>query len=286
MGLDINSVRFLIAAKKQGVRFDDVLMIGRHSLNIYPAKLAGVLAESNLPNEIGADWDGFAEPFFRSLGAKRVDALDASDFEGAAVIHDLNLPIREDMKQRYDVVYDGGTLEHVFNFPVALQTCMEMVREGGSLFLHTCMNNQCGHGFYQFSPELFYRALSSQNGYEVVRMIAHRIGPYNRWYEITDPNQIRERVELITFTPMHMLVHAKRVKAVPTFAQPPQQSDYTAMWQAGQTPTAPAGTAESGGLKRVLPGLARLIHVAKMGLVFYSRQSLGNRKFFRPTNKT
>ena len=62
---------------------------------------------------------------------------------------------------QFDVVYDGGTLEHVFNFPVALRNAMELLRPGGRLFtIHTCANNLCGHGFYQFSRELFYRTLS------------------------------------------------------------------------------------------------------------------------------
>jgi len=37
--------------------------------------------------------------------------------------------------------------------------------------IHTPASNLCGHGFYQFSPELFYRALNATNGFEVERMI-------------------------------------------------------------------------------------------------------------------
>jgi hypothetical protein len=29
----------------------------------------------------------------------------------------------------------------------------------------TPANNQMGHGFYQFSPELFFRVFSQENGY-------------------------------------------------------------------------------------------------------------------------
>src|SRR5438876_6711080 len=163
MGLDVNSVQFLIAARKQGVNFGQVLMLGRQSLNVYPAKMMRVLEQHGLPCEAFRKTPtecAYAEPLFQSLGAKQVDALDASDFEGATFVHDLNLPIREELKQRFDVVYDGGTLEHVFNLPVALKNSMEMVRPGGRLFIHTGINNVCGHGFYQFSPDLFYGAFS------------------------------------------------------------------------------------------------------------------------------
>src|SRR6185295_9992131 len=127
----------------------------------------------------------YAEPLFHALGARKVFALDASAFEGAQVVHDLNLPIGPDLQEKFDLVYDGGTLEHVFNFPVALKNCMQLVRPGGQLILHTVTNNYCGHGFYQFSPELFFRALSPENGFEMERMVLHRIGPYGRWYEVT-----------------------------------------------------------------------------------------------------
>ena len=45
--------------------------------------------------------------------------MDASAFEGANFVHDLNNPIPEELHCKYDAVVDGGTLEHVFNVPVA-----------------------------------------------------------------------------------------------------------------------------------------------------------------------
>src|SRR5438874_458332 len=131
MGIDINAAQFLIAARKQGVDFGQVLMLGRQSLNVFPAKMARALELEGLrfePFRPGAPACAYAEPLFHVLGAKQVDALDASNFEGATFVQDLNLPLRDGLRERFDVVYDGGTLEHVFNFPVALRSCMEMVR--------------------------------------------------------------------------------------------------------------------------------------------------------------
>src|SRR5437762_3109195 len=84
MGLDINAVQFLIGAQKRGVRFTEVLMVGRQDLNVYPAKMAKVLERAGLPFEAfktGDKTTQYAEPLFRSLGAKSVFSLDASDFE-------------------------------------------------------------------------------------------------------------------------------------------------------------------------------------------------------------
>ena len=233
MGLDINAVQFLIDARRRGAEFGDVLTLGRQDLNVYPAKMAEVLESHGFPAAAfkGDDKALYSEPCFQSLGAKGVSSMDASGFEGAGFIHDLNEPIGGELKERFDLVYDGGTLEHVFHFPMAMRNCMEMVKPGGHLFIHTITNNWCGHGFYQFSPELFFRALSPDNGFEVTRMVLHRVGPYGRWYEVSDPNAIRSRVELLTFTPVMLLIQAKRVKSVPIFARAPQQSDYTPRWQ-------------------------------------------------------
>jgi hypothetical protein len=290
MGLDINAVQFLIAARKAGVEFGDVVTLGRQDLNVFPAKMVQVLEANGLPSDAfkgEGDDTLFADAVFRALGARKVSALDVSDFEGAEFIHDLNQPIGPALRERFDVVYDGGTLEHVFQFPLALKNCMEMVRQGGRFFMHTCANNWCGHGFYQFSPELFYTTLSEENGFEVETMIMHRVGPYGRWYEVSDPRKIRARVEAVTLAPVQMLIRARRKAIVPVFARTPQQSDYTVRWD---DPNRPGGkarpfTAVRPGLARAVPGLARLFNVIKMGLALLRTQTLWNRKNFRPVKK-
>src|SRR5438128_12686818 len=119
MGLDINSVQFLIAARKQGAEFGDVLTLGRQDLNVYPAKMRALLSTHGFPSDAFAPdtpGTGFGEPVFKALGARSVVSLDASDFEGANIVHDLNKPLPAELPERFDLVYDGGTLEHVFNF--------------------------------------------------------------------------------------------------------------------------------------------------------------------------
>jgi SAM-dependent methyltransferase len=277
MGLDINAVQFLISAHKSGIQFGRTVMLGRQS-TIAADTVSTMLERDGLAaakfREASKTCD-YAEPLFEALGATQVETMDNSAFEGAKLIHDLNQPIPSGWKEQFDVVCDGGTLEHVFNFPIALRNVMELLRPGGRLFIHTCANNCCGHGFYQFSPELFYRALSPENGFEVERMIIHRPGPYGRWHEVSDPEKIRERVELITFMPMLMLVQARRVKVVPIFAREPQQSDYSVMWQASHTPTA----------LRKKGRMSTWLSPFKTGLEFYRRQSLFNRRFFKPIKK-
>jgi SAM-dependent methyltransferase len=282
MGLDINSILFLLAARKSGVNFGDVLMIGRQELNVYPAKMRRLLVQAGFSGDLfdyEAPDTGYAEPVFKTLGARTVSSLDASAFEGAEFIYDLNQPVSDDLKQKFDLVFDGGTLEHAFNFPRALQNCMEMVRKDGCFIIHTCANNWCGHGFYQFNPELFYNVLCDDNGFEVERMIFHVVGPYGRWYKVANSGAISSRVELMNSFPLPMLVQSRREKILPLFTKTPQQSDYTVRWDKQSLekndPRRPAWA-------RMLPEASRLANVMKTGWHFFHNFSLRNRRLFRP----
>jgi hypothetical protein len=118
-------------------------------------------------------------------------------------------------------------LEHVFNFPQAIKTCMELVKIGGNLILITPWHNYAGHGFYQFSPELFYRILSPDNGYCVERML---IIQKRKWYSIRDPELINSRIENKSAEKTQLYISAKRTEIKPVFTKWPQQSDYSVAW--------------------------------------------------------
>jgi SAM-dependent methyltransferase len=233
MGVDWHTARALIAARSSGVDFDRTATLGRQNLHVSLPEIADMLRDYGLPGDrldLSAPQPEFADDFFGLLGTRELTAIDASSYEGAHV-HDMNLPIPESLRQQFDVVLDGGTLEHVFNFPTAIQNAMEMVRVGGHLFLQTPANNFLGHGFYQFSPELFFRVLSADNGYAIERMLIYETYPGSDWYEVTDPAAVQSRVELIGSEHRTLLlVHARRTADKPIFAQTPQQSDYAASW--------------------------------------------------------
>lgn len=235
MGLDVNGTLFLLTARETGVDFSRTAMIGRQELLIDPSRLAENLRRFGLPAEEASQLvaDGFSEGFFELLGALDVTSFDLSSYEHASVQHDFNLPIHERYKGKYTAVLDGGTLEHVFNYPQAIKNCMEMVAQGGHFLAITPANNQMGHGFYQFSPELFYRVLSAENGYMIERMMIFEEAPGSSWYDVADPDAVRERVTLINGQSTMLLVIARRTSTVEIFRQMPQQSDYAATW-AGQ----------------------------------------------------
>src|ERR1700692_647106 len=243
MGIDRYFAEFLGCAHKAGVDFSRTGTVGRLNLFIDHRSLHAVLRETcgavtdDDVRAVHTGSGGYVEELLRGRGHKEPISFDAAADEGASRIHDMNLPIGDDLKRRFSVVIDGGTLEHVFNFPVAIQNCMQMLDVGGHFFSHTMANNFMGHGFYQFSPELFYRVFSPENGFRMHRvvMFEQRVGR-PRWYEAADPNDINERVELINGRPTYLFVHAERVADVPIFAAAPQQADYAAHWSRNAKP--------------------------------------------------
>lgn len=282
MGLDVNSAQFLIGARKQGVQFGRTMMLGRQNFFVPSGLLIDFLTQTRIPTasvEEAVKSSPFSEPFFKALGATQVDSMDNATFEGANHIHDLNQPIPDAWKQQYDAVYDGGTIEHVFNFPTAIRNAMELLKKDGRLFIHTPVNNTSGHGFYQFSPEIFYGVLGPDNGFEVERLIVHRTGPYGRWFQVSNPDTIRDRVELITLTPIMALVQARRVEIKPIFQKWPQQTLYADMWKAGDKDQ------KIHWFRATFPRLARWLSPFRTGIKFYTRQSLSNRRLFKPVKK-
>jgi hypothetical protein len=223
MGLNINGARFLLAEKSRGIRFGRTLTLGKQSIYMNDREYAKIL--SALDTQLTTP--EFADDFFSGIGAQPLVSMDASTYEGATFVHDMNQRIESQYHEAFDTVIDGGTLEHVFNFPVAIQNCMSMVKLGGQLVLMTPWHNYPGHGFYQFSPELIYNTLTTENGFQVERML---IAAEGTWYSVKRPSELKGRIEISTNDPIDLYVIARRIEIQPLLSQWPQQSDYRAAW--------------------------------------------------------
>lgn len=267
MGFDVQGLRFLLSARHAGARFSRTAMIGRQELFLNAGSLRRILECFGMPrnhteaSRLLTEENGFAEPLLRFLGAEHICSIDASPYEHASIVHDMSLPVPDNLKDAFSVVIDAGTLEHVFNFPIAIKNCMEMVQVGGHLLLMTPTNNFMGHGFYQFSPELFFRVCSGENGFEVVKAIMCEVDPEAPWYEVVDPARAQRRVELVNCRPAYLLIQARKVRQVPILAVAPQQSDYTTLWQEPARRYA-TSTARPALPARVLRGIARRLGAA------------------------
>lgn len=259
MGITTSSLCAILYARDNGVDFAETLTIGRQTCfmrqweidnifknydPLYSRNESQNLREMLNESRVNGEGPCFAEGLLKYLGAESVESVDYSDYEGASFLHDMNAPITDVLKNRFSVVLDAGTLEHVFNFPVAIRNCMDAVKVGGHLMLLTPANNFFGHGFYQFSPELFYSLLSEENGYADTRIFTQNDRAV--WYEIVAPQKIKKRVDLCCAkeTPALLTVISQKIKEVPENLQV-LQSDYVEIWD--------SHGAEKGAVKLPLP---------------------------------
>jgi SAM-dependent methyltransferase len=298
MSLTYNAVKLLLWAKNLGASFEKTLTLGHQGLSCSPRQLHRAVQDFGFAitgEQIQRCFQHppctnvFADEFLRFLGAKEIVSVDCSDFEGATRLHDLNDPFPESDQASFSFVLDGGTLEHIFNYPAALRHCLELIRPGGHFLTTAPVNNHMGHGFYQFSPELFFRVFSKANGFALRKIVLYE--PHKAdtaFFHVNDPAATGMRTELISAKCLDLGVFARRTTLVPILAHPPQQSDYVACWGRHQEAAASAEPVHLGVLGRVRKTLnpywpfwlrgwkQRYVHLRRHGA-----PRLSNRRHFR-----
>ncbi len=235
MAITDTCLRFFLYGKKQGVSFHKTITLGRLENKV--SQDLPTLLKNLYPGMINPEYINFGEKFgetvFRSLGAESVESLDFSDYEKAGIQGDLNYPLPAELINKFSVLVDGGTLEHVFNFPQAIKNCMNMIEPGGHFIGFSPANNLMGHGFYQFSPELFYRVFSKENGFgntEVFMISAEFETDTTELYAVSDPEIVRSRVTLKSTQPGYLLVLSRKIHQTSQEPFTVYQSDYVDLW--------------------------------------------------------
>jgi hypothetical protein len=226
MGIAANLIPTIVDVTRLHELSGALLMLGRQDITTDASGLARLLhAERFTPRSPSVSWrtedDRITpESFFGALGFSTVESLDVSDAEGAEIVFDLNaaqLPI--ELKGRFDVLFDGGTLEHVFHLPNALARCADMLRDNGWFAHIGPLNNYADHGFYQFSPTFWFDWFDA-NGWRMVESVLVRLPSYNRsepssWnYSFLPPDRLGRVGQLDDAPYMHFLVARKPPGAV------------------------------------------------------------------------
>lgn len=236
MGLDYRVARLLAKHVLKPYHPDSCVCLGRphytgvNKETIRLCREFGIEVASQLL--AGEYRQRFADDLLHAFGINRLEHMDVFKEEGATILHDLNLPIGNPLKQQFDLVLDNGTLEHIFNVPQALENCAALCSVGGHVVMMAPANNMCGHGFFQFSPELFFRVFSEANGFSDTQVLLLEYGVRNRDFRIIDPVLRKERLEFINAALVVMLgIARKKRHKEPFWTSWPQQSDYVVYWQ-------------------------------------------------------
>lgn len=123
-----------------------------------------------------------ARTLFEMIGVKDYVDLDADTHDGAGVRHDLNVELPAVLRNRFDLVLDFGTTEHIFAVPAVLASIANALRENGRV-IHAlplpCLY-WSQHGYYCFNPDLFIDFYASNGFNEIECRIIYYEKPFMR----------------------------------------------------------------------------------------------------------
>lgn len=229
MGIDVHALHFLKWAAFKSNGLGSVATIGRQSLNVSLKELSKLI---KLPSNY--EHFTYCEEFLKQcLGATHVKSFDNSNYESADYVVDMNGPVIS--QNLYQTVFDGGCLEHIYNVPQALKNVSMLCANGGQILHVLPANNLCGHGFWQFSPELFFSLYSGENGYSETEVFIADLADQRNWYEVIKPMNGKRAV---INSSAQLYVLCRTVKQGEFSQSNVQQSDYIFLWEGHQVETA------------------------------------------------
>ena len=208
MGIPGGSARLLIEQAKRTPFRGTVLQLGRGTLYFTEAELRDWARRQGFqlhePEQIELSHDPQLRAqgclgdvtFFRMLGFDEVRSCDIVDWEGADYIFDLNEPVPDDLRGRFDAVFETGTITQIFDLPRVLANLYDLVKVGGRM-IHCCTptNNHIDLGFAMPCPTLFADFYAA-NGYEIEAQYLCEYTSY--WY---NDRLFTPRMDVYDYTP-------------------------------------------------------------------------------------
>ena len=142
MGITSQTARFILKEHAHRSITGDLLLLGRQHIFMTTDEALRLIDDENIEirdkdRGTRAKTDSTAESsisdtdFFGLFSDADMRALDVSDYEGADVILDINSPIPEEFKSKFDFIFDGGVLDNVFEPASTIKNVAKMLRPGG-----------------------------------------------------------------------------------------------------------------------------------------------------------
>ena len=274
MGISRGGARLLIEEAKNRPFSGRVLQLGRQYLFFGQtemdqlARLHSVELQRAIPP--GNIFEPMLDPsylddgsFFSELGFSEVESIDYSTNENPTYVHDLNREVPDALKNRFDLIYDGGAIEHIFDVRSVLHNIFDMLRVGGRVIHTSPSSNHVDHGFYMFSPTLFLDYYSSNNFiiHEILIVlysVAHNTEPWSiHEYEPGCLDGLSfggfDKGKLVA-----IFVSAEKT-ADSTWDRIPQQGSYARIWKDHQADVGHPHIARKSKLARLPPSRRRTL---------------------------
>jgi hypothetical protein len=219
-----------------------IAFLNRHGIAHVPVPPGEVLRTTGFRYLPESERSGYADcvhqkTLLRTLGFAPVNivSLDYSGFEGADLILDLNEPVPEHLHGQFDLVVDGGTIEHVFSVKDSLFNVARFCKVGGYV-VHFSPADYLNHGFVNLNAEVF-RAFYSANGFQVnaLKYIAlpNHPGKADEHYLEFEPSQLP-----FSLQPFYsIMLYGSYRKTLDQPPRVPQQGSYEEMWKGSAQPS-------------------------------------------------
>lgn len=227
MGISYIPASFLARNSHHVANAKNGIILGRQTLNMRGHRLSRFCRNAskygfNITPDDCVQPDGFTEKILKTLGFPEIEALDFTDKEGADYVHDLNRPVPKSLREKFDIVIDGGTTEHVFHISQALDSCHAMLKPGGVFFSFTVADGWFGHGFFQTGPDVPWRYWHHARGYEMLEVSIAPRENLSVVIPIEDPTGKPRGGERFLSGPHMLLTAARKPLAPPPYRLPIQ----------------------------------------------------------------
>jgi len=199
MGLNKQALKILLNDNNFKSISGKYLSIGRHTVNIEQDTLFKIFSQFGLPtSRLQSLYDNQQfEKLTRHSNNTLLDSdliacfseaeyfcLDRSDYEGASVIQDMNVPIPQSLHNKFDFIYNGSCMDNCFDPVSFIRNTSDMLKPEGRILHIECAGSVPG-AFMMFSPEWFfsYYAINEFSDCKVYITIAKEEGKSNFEFE-------------------------------------------------------------------------------------------------------
>ncbi len=139
-------------------------------------KTINSIQKKNL-NNLSSSQSFTTEDYFKSVGFKEYKSIDINGAYNSLQF-DLNKNILEtySYSEKYDLVINNGTGEHVFNQYALFLNFHNLTKLNGIMLNILPFIDWINHGFYNFNP-IFFADLAASNNYQIIKIsLANRNG--------------------------------------------------------------------------------------------------------------